>query len=275
MYLDYWQLTQQPFETAAQRADFYPCEAQEAALLKLRYAIDHQRGAALLAGPGGSGKTLLVQLLHEGLADRFEPVVHLVFPQMSGRDLLVYLAEQLGAPQADPPRHTVEESVRRLEFFFAENARQERQAVVIVDEAHLLEDCGALETLRLLLNFEPAGRPALALVLVGQMNLISAVGRLPSLEQRVSVKALLRAFTPEETAGYLRHRLAAAGAAGREIFTSDAMEAVHYLSHGLPRQINRLADLALLVGFADRLQRLDAQQIEAVSEELVTVGSEL
>jgi general secretion pathway protein A len=85
----------------------------------------------------------------------------------------------------------------------------------------------------------------------------------------------LRAFTPEETAGYLRHRLTAAGAAGREIFTSDAIEAVHYLSHGLPRQINRLADLALLVGFADRLQRLDAQQIEAVSEELVTVGSEL
>ena len=65
---------------------------------------------------------MLVHLLREAFAARFEPVVNLVFPQMSGRDLLVYLAEQLGAPPADPPRHTVEESVRRLEFFLTQNA---------------------------------------------------------------------------------------------------------------------------------------------------------
>ena len=65
--------------------------------------------------------------------------------------------------------------------------------MVIVDEAQLLEDCGALETLRLLLNFEHNGRPTLTLLLVGEMNLISAASRLPSLEERVSVKALLRA----------------------------------------------------------------------------------
>jgi type II secretory pathway predicted ATPase ExeA len=273
MYLDYWQLTQQPFEPTISRADFYPCEAQEAALLKLRYAVENHRGAALLAGPSGSGKTMLVHLMREAFTERFEPVVNLVFPQMSGRDLLVYLAEQLGAPPADPPRHTVEESVRRLEFFLTQNAIAGQQAVVIVDEAQLLEDSGALETLRLLLNFEHGGRPALALILVGQTSLLSAVGRLPSLEERISVKALLRAFTPQETAGYVRHRLTAAGAP-RDIFTPDAVEAIHCLSRGLARQINRLADLALLVGFADRLPRLDSQQIEAVSEELVTVGAE-
>src|SRR5450432_641500 len=163
MYLDYWQLTQQPFEPVADRAGFYPCETHEAALLKLRYAVENHRGAALLAGPSGSGKTMLLHLLREGLAQRFNPVVQLVFPQMSGRDLLVYFAEQFGAPPADPARHTVEESVRRLESFLVENVKAGRQAVAIVDEAHLLEDCAALETLRLLLNFEAAGRPALAL----------------------------------------------------------------------------------------------------------------
>ncbi|HEY4233057.1 MAG TPA: AAA family ATPase [Lacipirellulaceae bacterium] len=274
MYLDYWQLTQPPFEPVAVRAAFFPCEAHEAALLKLRYAVENERGAALLAGPSGSGKTMLVHLLREHLAERFAPVVHLVFPLMSGRDLLVCLAEQLGAPAADPPRYTVEESVRRLDSFLSQNNQQGRQAVAIVDEAHLLEDCGALETLRLLLNFGSGGRSALTLILVGQMNLLSAVSRLPSLEERLGVKALLRAFTPEETAGYVHHRLAAAGAT-REIFTPDAVEAIHYLSRGLARQINRLADLALLVGFADRLPRLGAEQIEAVSEELVTVGGEL
>ena len=157
--------------------------------MKLRYAIENQRGATLLAGPAGTGKTMLARLLEAQLDARFAPFVRLVFPQMSSRDLLVYLAEELGAPPADPPRHTVEESVRRLEFYLAQNAHLDRHAVVVVDEAHLLEDCGALETLRLLLNFELDAKPTFSLLLVGQMGLVSAVGRLPSLAERVAVSA--------------------------------------------------------------------------------------
>ena len=273
MYLDYWQLAKKPFEPGTDRAQFFSSESHEAALLKLRYAVENRRGAAMLAGPAGVGKTMLVQLFRNELADSFRPQVNVVFPQMPGRDLLVYLAEQLGAPPADPPRHTVEESVRRLESVLQANAANGRHAVLVIDEAHLLEDCGALEMLRLLLNFEAGGSPTLTLILIGQMSLISAVGRLPSLEERVAVKALVRSFTLEETAAYVKHRLNTAGAA-REIFTPDALEALHYLGHGVARQINRLADLALLVGYADELPRLGAQQIEAVSEELVTIAAE-
>jgi type II secretory pathway predicted ATPase ExeA len=273
MYLDYWQMSNKPFEPATDRESFYASESHQAALLKLRYAVESRRGAAMLVGPAGVGKTMLVQLFRDELADEFRPQANLVFPQMSSRDLLVYLAEQLGAPPADQPRHTTEESVRRIEFLVEQNARQGRHAVVVIDEAHLLEDCGALETLRLLLNFEVAGQPALTLLLVGQMDLISAVGRLPSLEERVAVKTLVRSFTVEETAAYVHHRMTFAGAT-RDIFAPDALEALHYLGHGVPRQINRLGDLALVVGFADRLPQLTAQQIEAVSDELVMIASE-
>ena len=271
MYLDHWQLASHPFESVVDRAGLYPCEAHEGALLKLRYAAEHRRGAVLLAGPGGSGKTMLVHLLRQELDDQFSPFVHIVFPQMSSRDLLVYLAEQFGAPPADPPRHTIEESVRRLQFTLEHNAGLDRHAVVAVDEAHLLEDCGALETLRLLLNFESAGRPSLTLLLVGETSLVSAVGRLPGLEERISVKTLLRGFSADETAGYVRHRLRAAGA-DDDIFTPDAMAAIHELSRGLARQINRLADLALLVGYADRLSQISARQVEAVSDELIAIA---
>ncbi|HVT27175.1 MAG TPA: AAA family ATPase, partial [Lacipirellulaceae bacterium] len=210
--------------------------------------------------------------------ESYRPQAHLVFPQMSSRDLLVYLAEELGAPavghspEEGPPRYTIEECVRRLETLLEQNARQSRHAVVVIDEAHLLEDCGALETLRLLLNFEFSGRPTLTLVLLGQMNLVSAVGRLPSLDERIAVKSLLRSFTAEETIDYVRHRLRAAGAT-RDIFTPDALEALHYLGHGIARQINRLGDLALVVGFAESLPRLTADEIEAVSQELVAVAA--
>src|SRR6185369_9963504 len=180
MYLDYWQLASKPFEPGCDRSRFFANETHDAALMKLRYAVENRRGAVLLAGPAGVGKTMLVRRFCQELDKSYRPQVHLVFPQMSSRDLLVYLAEQLGAPPADPPRFTIEESVRRLELLLQQNAKQGRHAIVAIDEAHLLEDCGALETLRLLLNFEHAGQPALTLILIGQMSLVSAVGRLTS-----------------------------------------------------------------------------------------------
>ena len=52
-----------------------------------------------------------------------------------------------------------------------------------------------------------------------------------------------------------------------------AIEALHEISHGLPRQINRLCDLALLVGFAEEHLAIGPNQIEAVSQDLVTIAA--
>jgi type II secretory pathway predicted ATPase ExeA len=270
MYLDYWQLETKPFEPTSERRAFYPCESHQGALLKIRYGIESRRGTIVLAGPAGTGKTLLVSLLKQELADPFQPFVHLVFPQMPARELLAYLANQLGTAPSEPPRFTIDESVSRLEGFLIENSRQNRHATIVIDEAHLLEDCGVLETLRLLVNFQWEGRPALTLILVGQQGLLSTLRRIPSLDERVAVKTLLRPLNIDETASYVQHRLTASGAT-RDIFTPEAVETLHYLAHGIPQQINRLCDLSLVVGYAEGLSQVETTQIEAVSDELLTV----
>ena len=273
MYESYWQLQSRPFENCAEARFYYPSEVHQGALLKLRYAVENRRGAALLAGAAGVGKTLLINSLKRQVSDSCKPFVHIVFPQMSVGELLNYLAAELGALASPNAIVTVDESVRRVQKFLDDNTRRGCHAVVAIDEAQLLLETEALETLRLLLNFETQSQPALTMILSGQANLLPAIERLPGLEARLGVKCLLRPLNLEETVSYVNHRMTAAGAT-HEIFTPDALTTLHELSGGNPRRVNRLCDLALLIGYAEEQVRINAPQIEAVCNELVTVAPE-
>jgi general secretion pathway protein A len=273
MYKAYWQLSSRPFDNCTDARFYYPSEVHQGALLKLRYVVENERGAALLAGSSGSGKTMVVNALKRQLDETYSPFVHVVFPRMSVRELLAYLAGEMGALGNPSTSVPIDESVRRLQHFLDENSRRGQRAVVAIDEAHLVVECEALDTLRLLLNLEGPARPALTLILVGQPQLLPALERLPALEARLGVKCLLRPFNLEETVSYVSHRLTAAGAT-HEIFTSEALAALYQLTGGNPRRINRLCDLALLIGYAEEQVRINAHQIEAVSSELVAVVPE-
>jgi type II secretory pathway predicted ATPase ExeA len=270
MYASYWHLDSMPFENTSDLRYYYPAETHQAALLKLRYAIENRRQAALLSGGAGLGKSLIVQGLLRQLADSFAPRVHLVFPQMPPDQLLAYLAESLAGSPAPDRVPTVAHSVRRMQSVLADNTRAGRHAVVVIDDAQDLDDGRSLETVRLLLNFEHQGATTFTLLLVGQPSLLPVLDRMPELDERLAVKCLLRRLTLEETISYVHHRLQAAGAQ-REIFEAGAVEAIHHCSLGVPRRINRLCDLALLVGFAEERETVGEHQIEAVAEELVAV----
>ena len=273
MYLDYWQLSSKPFESRMSDLAFYfSCESHEGALHKLRYAITEGAAAAALAGPSGVGKTLLVDRLAMELNPETNPMVRLVYPQMSDRELLAYLADRLGSEDWDEGNKTVEESVRRLEAITETNANEGRLPLVVIEESHLLEDSGLLETVRMLTNFTYGGSPAMSLLLVGQMGLLSSISRWPTLDERLTVKTLIKPYQVEETAGYVRSRLEAAGAT-RDLFDEQALKHVHSLSGGSPRRINRLCDLALVVGYATGSPQISAATLDSVHTELVSVGA--
>lgn len=270
MYEAYWQLRGKPFGPAGAES-FFASEVHQAAALKLRYALDSRHAACALVGPCGIGKSLLIERLLAELPESTQPRLRVVFPQMPAEALVRYIAaEVIGQAYA---AERIDQNIRRLGGALQENARKGRHAVLVVDEAHLLTAGDVFETLRLLLNFEHCGNPTWTLVLVGQPGVLLALQRKPDLEQRVGVKCLMRAFRREETADYVAHRLQAVGAA-QPIFDAGALTTLHELSGGIPRRINRLADLCLLIGFAEELPGISAEQVESVSDELVAVRPE-
>jgi general secretion pathway protein A len=268
MYTTYWKLDCRPFDRGEDPRFYYPAETHQATLLKLHYAIENRRGAGLLTGASGLGKTLLVQSLLADLTDDCQPQVHLRFPQLNPAQLVAYLAAELTG-QRDW-KMSIDANLQRIEAFLADLAQQQRHAVVVIDEAHLMCGTDTMETIRLLLNYEPAW----TVLLVGQASLLPALQRMPELEERLAVKCLLRSFAMEESIAYISHRLLAAGATDVDgIFEPEALERVHQLTGGVPRKINRLADMALLIGFAEEVQKIGPAHIEAVAEELITASA--
>jgi type II secretory pathway predicted ATPase ExeA len=271
MYEAYWGLQAKPFENNMDVGFYYPSDSHQAALLKLRYVVENGRQGAVLTGLPGLGKSMIVRALFGMLPEQAQPRIHLVFPQMPADQLLAYLAHELteGTGPAGPA--SIEASVRQIQQALRQNAEAGRQTVVAIDEAHLIDADETFETLRLLLNLELARANPLTLLFVGQPELLPMLNRHPDLEERLAVKCLLRPMDLDGSVAYINYRLQESGVA-RTLFTDAAMETIHVLSRGIPRQINRLCDLALLIGYAEEQQQIDAPAIEAVSQELVSVS---
>lgn len=270
MYEDYWQFNEKPFENTSLEQFYYPSEVHQATLLKLHYAVENRRPAGLLTGVAGLGKTLLVKKLFDQLDTEFSPRIHVVFPLMPYDQLLAHLANELAAAPSMSTTPTVDQSVRWIENALAENVEMGRHAVLAIDEAHLLKDLNSLQMLRLLLNFEASSPSGLTLLLVGQTEILPVLDRMPGLEEQMSVKCLLRPFTVEETSSYVVHRLTAAGRE-RPVFDSEALETIHVLTGGVPRRIDRLCDLTLLIGYAEEQSSIRPEHVESVSEEMVSI----
>ena len=74
-------------------------------------------------------------------------------------------------------------------------------------------------------------------------------------------------LTLEETQGYIARRLSIAGADDKSVFTTEAVEAVHKYSRGIPRVINLLCEHALIGAFADQQRPVPAGTVENVARE--------
>jgi type II secretory pathway predicted ATPase ExeA len=270
MYEQYWGLNRNPFSNNTETEFFFRSETHQAALLKMRYVVENRLGAGLLTGGIGYGKTYLARMLAEELPDQFGPIVHLVFPQLTATELLSWIAVELGVDESELNAGTggVDRTIRRIQSQLRNYAETHRYPVLVIDEAHLIEDRQVFQALQLLLNFQQESEIDFSLFFIGERSLSSRINRMAQLDERIAVKSALQPLSQEETIGYVEHRLEVAGAT-RPCFNAQALQTLIEFSGGVPRRINRLCDLALLVGYADQLDIVSEKEIEASAEELM------
>lgn len=201
--------------------------AQEAALGRIRFALEEPQGIVLLCGPAGAGTSVVLAAMAAELS------ANLGATSGTGDTRRVPIwspATLLEATRRDPPT----------------------AAILLVDDAHLAtaEECAAIATLA-----APCGErgPGRCLVLAGRGRLLTLVGRDSRIASRVRLRAVVPPFTIDDTRRIVEGRLGGVEA--------DVVQTCHEITGGIAASLVRLVELAAVTAAGRKLVPADIETI--------------
>jgi type II secretory pathway predicted ATPase ExeA len=260
--LKHWGLERWPFSCLPGVQQFYPTTGHNEALARIEHLVDGRRRLGVLIGENGVGKSLVLRVAASQLARSGSAVVLAEALGTTTRELLWQIACGLySTPRDDADAHWL---WRQIADRVAENRVQQRNTVLLVDDAGQAGPDMVTQLTRLArLDATPAARWTIVLAAdPGQ-----AMRWNESLRNLVDLRIDVTPWQLEDTIGYVQTALVDAGRF-EPLFEEAALTRLHELSAGVPRSVARLADYALLAGAAAAAETIDAEIIEAASDEI-------
>jgi type II secretory pathway predicted ATPase ExeA len=222
----------------------------------------NQKLPTAVTGPPGVGKTTAVRSVTDELPGHKYSVVYLGQDQISTN-----LFKRLAASLGEQPKRYRAHLAMQISGWLSDNlSASGKEIVLVVDEAHLLDD-DTLEEFRLMTNADYDRQSPVTLILLGQTGLRQRLKSpvFEALSQRLRYRYSLAGLDQDETVSYIQHRLTAAGIPP-DLFTQDASHLVFQLSEGVLRRINNLCSLALLKAQAKKLAKIDAAFLKTIAD---------
>lgn len=276
MYLKYWKLLRRPFDERLDPSWFFGSAHHQGMLLKLRCVVNHRAPIAILAGALGCGKSMVATTLADSLTTETHPAVYLHSPPETADDVLHGILDELhhGGPSttahADGMPHAP--LVQALKTQLGRRAEAGQHPVVLLDAAGLLPEREFHCLIRTLRDLTAVSAPAMTTLFIGSTELLVRARRLGISGEDLFPQCVLGAMAPADTAAYVSHRLRLAGG-DSSIFTPAAMQLIQDLSGGVPRRINRLCDLSLLMGFANDCEQINESLVWTAQGEIRVLSS--
>jgi len=260
MYEHYWGLSSSPFSNRVRNISASKAIHEEA-LARLLYCVEQSKSFAVLQGPAGCGKSYLFQVLGEQIrrSQRFFASIDLA--QMNSHEFLESL--RTGFRLGGKPAETAMDCWRQLTDFFTAATASGIQSVLLLQGLDQAED-STVDAIRRLLCWSSSSSALVTIIASMTEGRTSAktAGLLSLAELGIEIQPL----EVQETEAYVRNRLESSGSQ-RALFQSDAIEQLHRLTGGLPREINRLCDLALLAGMNESRAAIDRDLIAGLTAE--------
>lgn len=269
-WLTHFGLSAAPFHKELPDAELWVPPSKQLVVDTMIEAL-RERASVVLLGEPGVGKTCVLRALRHRLASEPLELTYCHNVTLGRRDFYRQLCLSLGLR----PVATAGAVFFALSSHVEEQGRERRaHPVFLLDESHLLHQ-DVLDHLHILLNYQWDSRALLSLVLVGLPELEDRLDRRRnrSLYTRLHCRLRIDPLTVEDTAAYVRVRLARVGVS-HELFASDALAALHGAALGALREIDRLATAALREAARRRRKLVDRETAERVLARAEREGTE-
>ena len=266
MYETFYEMKHTPFVRGIPSNALYKSDQNIEILSRLSYTAKNQLFTVLIGEPG-TGKTSTLRRLKDELPETEYMVLYVSDLKLTPRSFYNYLLNQLGC-KSEYLRNTARNSLhKQIEIM---RSMENRKAVVIVDEAHLLPK-EMLEEARFLLNYKMDSENPIALILSGQTELWDKLrlSAYRAILERVDIECFLTPMDFADTKRYIEKQLHYSGHEN-PIFTEDAMKSIFSFSGGNPRLINRACSQSLIYGSQMKQTCIDSKSVDIVLENEVT-----
>jgi general secretion pathway protein A len=265
MYKKFFGLKENPFNVNPDPRYLFLTQNTQEALACLTYGIETRKGFILLTGEVGTGKTTLVNKLLEWLHKERVSTAFVFNPRLSVSQFFDFMMADFGIPCDSRQKGQM---LMKLNQWLLERYQAGERAVLIVDEAQNLSP-QMLEEIRLLTNLETSTEKLLQIVLAGQPELEQKLNQpqLRQLRQRITLRTKTRQLTLDETQGYIQERLRIAGAENVDLFSPEAIAAIHSYARGIPRVTNLLCEHALVSSFVDQKNPVPPEIVDEVAHD--------
>lgn len=257
MFKQHFGLKFNPFDKEISTDKLFESHDSKELSSRLKYMLD-SRGICLIVGEPGSGKSTSLRKLTDNLNNSLYRACYLPLTTLTVKEFYQALASLLG----ETPSHKKYALFQQIQNCISTLYYEQRiTPVIIVDEIHMAPT-SILDDLRLLFNFKTDSANPFVLILAGQQQIRNklALNTCYPLRQRITMRYSMKGLTLEETAQYCNSRMTIAGC-NTQVFTPEALNAIHTISAGFPRAINNIAVASLMFCTVNKKLTVDEEAI--------------
>lgn len=239
MYIDFFGFRDKPFRLTPEPSAFFCSAPHDRAMTMLEYGINSRKGFMLLYGLPGTGRTTLCFLLRETLVNCNVSYV----ARVPDSDLLQKICNGFGIEAAHSS--TENEYFGAMMDYFVGEYKKGKNNLIIIDDADEYS-IDSFRTLEKLSEVEIEQCKLVQVLLVGTQELCTKLmyGNVKNLSERVLSVTELNLLGLSDTANYLQHRIKHAKGTDPEVLKRTAVVEIFRYSHGLPLEVNLVADKA-------------------------------